>query len=71
MNRQPFQTPPRWWSPKLSPRWTRLWRRLRKRIQLKEQRLLEVEVRGPENIRQAAAAEQGVLVTPNHAGHAD
>ena len=71
MNRQPFQTPPRWWSPKLSPRWTRLWRRLRKRIQLKEQRLLEVEVRGPENIRQAAAAEQGVLVTPNHPGHAD
>jgi hypothetical protein len=40
-------------------------------MQLKEQRLLEIEVRGLENIRQATADNQGVLVTPNHCGHAD
>lgn len=71
MNRQPFQTPPCWWSPKLSPRWIRLWRPLRRRLQLREQRLVEIEVCGQENIRRAAAADQGVLVTPNHPGHAD
>ncbi|MHC4178716.1 MAG: lysophospholipid acyltransferase family protein, partial [Planctomycetota bacterium] len=71
MNRHPFQTPPRWWSPKLSPFWIRIWRPFRKRIQLKEQKLLEVEVRGLENIKEAAAGKQGVLVTPNHSAHAD
>ena len=71
MNRQPFQTPPRWWSPKLSPAFSRIWRPLRKRAQLKEQRLMEVEVHGLENIRRAVAEKQGVLVTPNHPGHAD
>lgn len=71
MNREPFQIPPRWWSPKLSPLWIRIWRPLRRYLQLNEQRLLEVEVRGRENIQAAATGEQGVLVTPNHAAHAD
>ncbi len=71
MNRQPFETPPCWWSPKLSPGWIRFWRPFRRRAQLKEQRLMDVEVRGLENIRQAAAEDRGVLVTPNHPGHAD
>ena len=71
MNRQPFETPPRWWSPKLSPWWIRFWRPWRKRMQRKEQRLLEVEVRGLGHMRRATAEDQGVLVTPNHPGHAD
>jgi len=71
MNRQPFQTPPCWWSPKLSPGWVLIWQPLRRRFQVKEQRLLEVEVRGAENICRAMTKHQGVLVTPNHASHAD
>ncbi|NQT17762.1 MAG: 1-acyl-sn-glycerol-3-phosphate acyltransferase [Planctomycetes bacterium] len=71
MNRQPFEKPPRWWSPKLSPRWVRFWRPLRMRKQLNKQRLLEVEVRGLEHVRQSVAGGQGVLITPNHSSHAD
>jgi hypothetical protein len=71
MNRQPFQTPPRWWGPKLSPGWIRLWQPFRRRHQLQQQRLLEIEARGLEHLRRAAEASQGVLITPNHAGHAD
>jgi hypothetical protein len=71
MNRQPWKPPPRWWSPKLSPRWIRFWRRWRKRTQLRKHRLLDVEVRGVEHVRQSVAGGQGVLITPNHAGHAD
>ena len=32
---------------------------------------MEVEVHGLENIRRAVAEDRGVLVTPNHPGHAD
>jgi len=71
MNRQPFDKPPRRWPPKLSPWWIRLWRTIRKRQQLKVQRLVEVEVRGGERVREAVAANQGVLITPNHSSHAD
>ncbi len=71
MNRQPFDKPPRWWSPKLSPWCIRLWRAIRKQQQLKVQRLLEVDVRGAEQVREAVAANQGVLITPNHSSHAD
>lgn len=71
MNRQPFEKPPRWWSPKLSPWWVRFWRPLRMRQQLKKQRLLQVEVRGLEHVREAVSGGQGVLITPNHSSHAD
>ena len=71
MNRQPFHAPPRWWSPKLSAGWARFWRPLRRRKQLREQRLLEIEVRGAEHLRTALEQKHGVLITPNHAGHAD
>lgn len=71
MNRQPFQTPPRWWSPLLSPFWMRLWKPLRLRRQLRVQRLKEVEVRGLAHLREALEAGHGVLITPNHPTHAD
>jgi 1-acyl-sn-glycerol-3-phosphate acyltransferase len=71
MNRQPFQTPPRWWAPKLSPGWIRLWRPFCRRMRLKQQRLLEIDVRGAENLQSAATGCQGVLITPNHSSHAD
>jgi hypothetical protein len=71
MNRQPYQTPPQWWSPKLSAAWVRFWGPWRKRKQLRVQRLIEVDVRGIEHVRQAVDRGQGVLITANHAGHAD
>ena len=71
MNRQPFQKPPHWWPPKLSPWWIRFWRPLRKRQQVNVQRLLDVGVYGVEHVRTAIAENCGVLITPNHSSHAD
>ena len=41
------------------------------RKQFREQQLMEVEVRGLENLQAANNSGQGVLITPNHSGHAD
>jgi len=71
MNRQPYQTPPRWWPPLLSPRWVKIWRPWRRYQQIRQQRVLEIEVRGLEWVREAIARRQGVLIVSNHAGHAD
>ncbi len=71
MNRQPFDIPPRWWSPKPSVLWMRAWRPLRRFHQLRRERILEVKVRGLDFVRGAMTAGHGVLVTPNHAGHGD
>ncbi len=71
MNRYPVQKPPRWWPPKLSRGWIRFWRPVRKWQQVRSQRLLDVEVRGAEHVRQSLEANHGVLITPNHSSHAD
>ena len=71
MNRQPFAKPPRWWSPKLNRWWVAWWRPWRKRMQHGKHRLLSVDVRGLEHVREACAHGHGVLLTPNHSGHAD
>lgn len=71
MNRQPYQKPPRWWSPKPSRFWVRFWRGTRRRTQIRKQRVLDIEVRGLEHVRQALDDGCGVLITPNHASHAD
>lgn len=71
MNRQPYQKPPRWWSPKLNRRWVQFWRPFRKREQLKKHRLLDVEVNGLDNVRRVLDQGCGVLITPNHSSHAD
>ncbi len=71
MNRQPYEKPPRWWGPKLSPRWIRFWRPFRIREQRRKQRLMEVETHGLEHVREARADGCGILITPNHASHAD
>jgi 1-acyl-sn-glycerol-3-phosphate acyltransferase len=51
--------------------WWRFWYFLRRRIQLKVQRLVEIELRGLENLQKAVGDEQGVLISSNHSGHAD
>jgi len=71
MDAQPYQTPPRWWSPMLSPASFRLWRPVRKRIRTQYHRLVDIEIRGLENLRQCINAKHGVLITPNHSCHAD
>ena len=71
MNRQPFAKPPRWWSPKLNRWWVDWWRPWRKRLQHHKHRLLSVEVRGLEHVREALARGHGILLTPNHSSHAD
>jgi 1-acyl-sn-glycerol-3-phosphate acyltransferase len=71
MNPQAFKRPPRWWSPKLNWFWWRLWRLFRRRIQFKVQRLNEIEIRGLEHLRGALSHDFGILITPNHSGHAD
>lgn len=71
MNRQPFQTPPHWWSPRPSTFWIRLWRPYRRRRGFRQHGLCDIQVRGLEHLATAAAEDQGVLITPNHSSHAD
>lgn len=71
MNRQPFEKPPRWWSPKPSSRWISFWRRFRLREQRQKHRLVDVKVHGAEQIQELLREGQGVLITPNHCSHAD
>lgn len=71
MDKQPYQTPPRWWSPKLSPVWFRFWGWMRTHIRVKYHHLLDIEILRLENLKQCIDAGQGVLITPNHSCHAD
>lgn len=71
MDAQPYQTPPRWWSPLLSPGWFRFWRWVREMIRVKHHRLDDIEIQGLENVRQCLAEKRGVLIAPNHSCHAD
>ena len=71
MDRTRFEKPPRWWGPRLSPFWVRFWRPLRRRFQLRVQRIPDIKVCGLEHVREAMDGGKGVLITPNHSGHAD
>ncbi|NLH15177.1 MAG: 1-acyl-sn-glycerol-3-phosphate acyltransferase, partial [Phycisphaerae bacterium] len=65
------QTPPRWWSPGLSPIWFRIWRPLRWYLRLHRIRIPQIEIRGEEHLRQALSQNCGILIAPNHSSHAD
>lgn len=71
MDRYPYYKPPQWWSPKASRGWMRLWRPWRKWQERRDYRVVDIDVRGLDRVRAAMARGEGVLVTPNHAGHAD
>ncbi len=71
MNQQPFRLKSPQWDARLSPFWVRFTRPYRRRMQLQVQRLLEIEVHGIDHLRSAVAGGAGVLITPNHPGHAD
>jgi 1-acyl-sn-glycerol-3-phosphate acyltransferase len=71
MDPMPYATPPRWWSPRLRIFWIRLLRRGRIWFQRRRDGLADVQIHGLEHLRQAVDQGCGVLVTPNHATHAD
>ncbi|MBW3600548.1 MAG: 1-acyl-sn-glycerol-3-phosphate acyltransferase [Planctomycetes bacterium] len=71
MNRQPYAVPPKWWAPRMSPRWvraTRGWRAWRLR---RAQRVLEVHADGWQHVQGPLSEGKGVLITPNHSAHYD
>ena len=55
----------------LSPASFRFWKRVRDKIRVKHHRLMEIEIRGLENLRRCMDQKQGILITPNHSCHAD
>src|SRR5262245_62817913 len=71
MNRQPFETPPRVWEPRMKPWLVRLWRPLINRDLSKNQRIVELDIGGIEHVQKALQSGAGVLVTPNHSFHYD
>ncbi len=71
MNRQPFETPPKFWEPRMKPWLVRLWRPLINRDLAKNQRIVELEITGIEHVQKALQSGAGVLVTPNHSFHYD
>jgi len=71
MNRYRMQNAPRWWSPKLNATIVRWTKRFRHRKQQREERLVEVRVHGADRVRRLLSDNHGVLITPNHATHAD
>ncbi len=71
MNEQPFQTPPRWWPPKMTPWLVRLWRPLVNRELTRRQQIVELRVEGMEHVRAALTRNAGVLITANHSFHYD
>ncbi|MCA9088509.1 MAG: 1-acyl-sn-glycerol-3-phosphate acyltransferase [Planctomycetaceae bacterium] len=71
MNRQPFQTPPRYWEPRLTPWWVRLCRPLRQRQVQVRQKITSITSEGGEAVRAAFRSGAGLLFTPNHSTHYD
>ncbi len=71
MNRQPWRVPDKWWEPRLKAwRWWLLkpLRRLYARI---VEQIDHFEIQRAEVVRELLEQDFGVLITPNHAGHAD
>jgi len=71
MNRYRMQPAPRSWSPKLNPTMVRLLRPMQIRRRLRDERLQSIEVLGSGHLQNALDDGCGVLITPNHASHAD
>jgi 1-acyl-sn-glycerol-3-phosphate acyltransferase len=71
MNRQPYQTPPRYWEPRMTPWICRLWRPMINRELRRGQKITHIEVQGIEHPQAALKENCGVMVTPNHSFHYD
>ena len=71
MNIQPYATPPKWWSPNLKPWIIHAWAPFRRRVLRNTQRIVDVDIRGIENLKNLLDSDCGVLITPNHSSHTD
>ena len=70
MNRYRMQSATKWWSPQLNHTMVKLVRGFRRRMQLRDQRLMDVTVQNAEVVRDLLESH-AVLITPNHPTHAD
>ena len=71
MNPYQMTAPPRRWDPKLSPFVVNLMKGISRKKARQACKLVDVKIENVEVIQQAVAANQGVLITPNHSTHAD
>lgn len=71
MHRLPFRTPPKWWSSSMNQTLVRLMGPVRHRRLRKTMRIVEVDVRGIENLTRLLGEGAGVLIAPNHPGDGD
>ena len=71
MNRQPYDQPPKWWPPAMTPWWVRLSRGYRWRKFQRAQQIEAVEVHGGDHVQQAIGSGAGVMICPNHSVHYD
>jgi 1-acyl-sn-glycerol-3-phosphate acyltransferase len=70
MNIQPYRSPDQFWPPKMTPWWFFCADFLRTRA-LRQQQIVELEVRGLEFLQASLDARAGVLIAPNHSFHWD
>jgi hypothetical protein len=66
-----YQTPPRWWSPKLNVLWVKLFKPIRKLVREKQLKVGDVEIQNSDKLNSVIRDGCGVLITPNHSSHAD
>lgn len=71
MNEQPFEKPPRWWEPKLTPWFVHATSPMRRRTLRRGQKFAGVEFQGLEHVKKAIDDGHGILITPNHSFHYD
>ena len=71
MNIYAYQTPPRWWSPKLNVLWVKLFKNLRKHAREKKLNVCDIEIQNIDKLNSVIKDGCGVLITPNHSSHAD
>jgi hypothetical protein len=71
MNEQPFEKPPRWWEPKLTPWFVYATSPMRRRTLRKAQNFASFEFHGLEHVKKTIANGHGILITPNHSFHYD
>src|SRR5262245_6159066 len=73
MRRLPLadQLPYRFYPPRVRPLWFWLGRYYIGRMMRREQRVYSVEMEGVEHVEPLLRRGDGVLITPNHADHAD
>ncbi len=71
MNRGKLEKLDRWFGPRLS-RWSwRFWTPLRKSLEFRMERLVSIEVKNPDVLKDLISDNVGVMLTPNHSSHAD